>query len=124
MRRLVPEIAAPGVDAHGAARPGVATPAGLAPETLERLATRFKVLAEPMRLRLLNELRGGERTVTELCGCTCAGQANVSKHLSVLRRHGLVARRKEGLHARYRIADESTFALCELLCRSLEAGTG
>ena len=88
----------------------------LAPKTLERIAARFKVLAEPMRLRLLNELRAGECTVTELCERTRAGQANVSKHLAVLRRHGLVACRREGLHARYRIADESTFVLCDVLC--------
>lgn len=101
--------------------PPVADPAAdrsLTPETLERIATRFKVLAEPMRLRLLNELRAGERTVTELCECTAGGQANVSKHLGMLRRHGLVARRKDGLHARYRIVDDSTFALCDIVCKA------
>lgn len=99
---------------------GAGTGAGtgaLPDETLERIATRFKVLAEPMRLRLLNELHAGECTVTELCERTCAGQANVSKHLGVLRRHGLVTRRREGLHARYRIADDTTFVLCDVLRR-------
>lgn len=90
-------------------------------EALELLAARFKVLAEPMRLKLLNALRDGEKTVTELVEQTGAGQANVSKHLGLLYRHRLVARRKEGLKVYYRIADPSIFELCELVCDSLEA---
>ena len=93
------------------------------PETLHLIAERFKVLAEPMRLRLLNELRGGERSVTELVDATGGGQANVSKHLNLLLRSGMVSRRKDGLHAYYAIADESVFRLCDLICDSLEDAT-
>lgn len=90
-------------------------------EALELVAHRFKVLAEPMRLRLLNELREGERSVSELVERMGAGQANVSKHLGVLFRHGLVARRKEALNVYYRVADPAIFKLCALVCDSLEA---
>lgn len=90
-------------------------------ETIEMLAARFKALAEPMRLRLLNVLRRGEKMVGELVEATGAGQANVSKHLGLLYRQGVVARRKEGLNVYYRIADEGIFELCELVCDSLEA---
>jgi DNA-binding transcriptional ArsR family regulator len=89
-------------------------------ELLELLAERFKVLAEPVRLRLLNALRDGERTVTALVDATGAGQANVSRHLAMLHQHGMVARRKEGLHVYYRIADPAIFQLCELTCGSME----
>jgi DNA-binding transcriptional ArsR family regulator len=89
-------------------------------ELLEQVADRFKVLAEPLRLELLNVLRDRERTVTELVEQTGAGQANVSRHLALLHRHGLVNRRKEGLHVYYRIADPRIFELCELVCGSLE----
>jgi DNA-binding transcriptional ArsR family regulator len=90
------------------------------PEMLEQVASRFKVLAEPLRLELLNGLRDAERTVTELVELTGAGQANVSRHLALLHRNGLVSRRKEGLHVYYSIADPGIFELCELVCGSLE----
>lgn len=92
----------------------------LPPGALELIAARFKLLAEPMRLRLLNELRGGEKTVTELVAATGAGQANVSKHLGLLADAGMVARRKEGLNVNYFIADESLFELCDLVCGRLQ----
>jgi ArsR family transcriptional regulator len=90
-------------------------------ELLDLVATRFKVLAEPMRLRILNALRGGEKSVTELVEETGAGQANISKHLGLLHRNRMVARRKEGLNVYYRITDPTIFDLCELVCNGLEA---
>lgn len=90
------------------------------PQLLELIAGRFKILAEPMRLRIMNALRTGEKTVTELVEETGAGQANVSKHLGLLYRHRLVDRRKEGLNVYYEITDEGIFRLCDLVCGSLE----
>jgi DNA-binding transcriptional ArsR family regulator len=90
------------------------------PEILEQVAGRFKVLAEPLRLQLLNALRDRERTVSDLVEHTGAGQANVSRHLALLHRSGLVGRRKEGLNVYYSIADPGIFELCELVCGSLE----
>lgn len=90
---------------------------------LELVAGRFKVLSEPMRLRILNSLRSGERTVTELVDEIDAGQANVSKHLNLLYRSRMVERRKEGLNVYYRIADPAVFELCEMICQSLEDET-
>jgi DNA-binding transcriptional ArsR family regulator len=91
-------------------------------ELLELLAERFKLLAEPVRLRLLTVLRDGERTVTALVAATGAGQANVSRHLALLHRHGMVARRRDGLHVHYRISDPVIFQLCEIMCDSVESG--
>ncbi|MGV3757585.1 MAG: ArsR/SmtB family transcription factor [Verrucomicrobiota bacterium] len=90
------------------------------PEALELVAARFKVLAEPMRLRLLQLLESGERTVGELVAETGAGQANISKHLTLLAEAGLVGRRKEGLNVYYFIADPMVFDLCKLVCGSLQ----
>lgn len=89
-------------------------------EALELVAARFRMLSEPMRLRLLNELRGGEQTVTALIEATGAGQANVSKHLGLLTDAGMVARRKQGLNVFYFIADETLFELCDLVCSRLQ----
>jgi len=92
----------------------------LPPGALELVAARFRMLAEPMRLRLLNELRDSEKTVTALVEATGAGQANVSKHLSLMADAGMVGRRKEGLNVFYFIADESLFELCDLVCGRLQ----
>lgn len=96
------------------------SPRSFSDEALDLVATRFKVLSEPTRLRILNALRKGERTVSDLAEATGTSQANVSKHLGILRRHDLVSRRKEGVHTHYRLTDEATFELCELVCESLE----
>jgi DNA-binding transcriptional ArsR family regulator len=93
------------------------------PEMLELIASRFKALGEPSRLRILNALRGGPRTVTELIDDTRLGQTNVSKHLAVLRSLGLVVRRRGGLFAHYAIADPRLYALCDLMCDQLRAET-
>ncbi len=92
----------------------------LSPVVLDLIAGRFRVLAEPARLRILNELTRGERTVTELAEATGLNQANLSKHLRLLRTTGFVDRRKEGLYAHYTIADPTVEALCEIMCTRLE----
>lgn len=93
----------------------------LTPELLELIATRFKVLAEPARLEILNALKQGELTVTELVDRTGLGQANVSKHLQLLLSHGFVERRREGLFAYYELADKDVLKLCDIMCGRLEA---
>ncbi len=86
---------------------------------LGMVAERFKVLSEPMRLRLLYALMDGEKTVSELVEETGTVQANVSKHLSVLLDAGILGRRKQGTSAYYRIVDDSIFELCDLVCGSI-----
>jgi ArsR family transcriptional regulator len=98
--------------------------AELPAELLTIIAERFKVLGEPARLQLLNTLRGGERTVTELVEMTGIKQANVSKHLQLLFAAGFVERRKVGLHVYYVIADPDVFELCHLVCGRLETQAG
>ena len=90
-------------------------PAALA----ELIARRFRVIGDPMRIRLLDQLRDGGLTVQELVAATGAGQQNVSKHLGVLHEAGVVRRAKEGTRVRYTIADPSVFELCELVCGGL-----
>jgi DNA-binding transcriptional ArsR family regulator len=90
------------------------------PEPLvELIAQRFRVLGEPMRIKLLDHLRDGEATVGELQDALGASQQNVSKHLGVLLQAGMVARTKRGTSSVYSIADDSVFALCEHVCGGL-----
>lgn len=90
-------------------------------KNFELVAERFRVLADPVRLRILNALTDGERSVAELVRETEATQANVSKHLGVLLRGGLVSRRKEGLYVYYACADRSVYQICDVVCGSLRA---
>jgi len=90
------------------------------PETLEAIASRFKVLAEPARLHVLNQLRERPLNVTELMDATKLNQANLSKHLQLLHAHGFVARRRDGLFVVYELADKSVFSLCDIMCGQLE----
>lgn len=94
-------------------------PASLSPEMLTLVAERFKVLAEPVRLQILNALREGEKTVTTLIEETGLRQANLSKHLQLLYGMGFVDRRKLGLYVYYRLADDDIFQLCDLMCGRL-----
>jgi len=89
-------------------------------QLLERIADRLKAMADPTRLRILHVLQEGERCVTEILGEVGGSQANVSKHLSVLRRAGLVEYRREGVNVYYKIEDPAVFAICRTVCDSLE----
>ena len=109
---------------------------GVLPEqALVQVAQYFAVLAEPRRLMILNKLSEvaqtnqrtnqqlekpvEEKSVGELaayCGCS---QANISRHLSALAKHGIVIRESRGTTAYYRIADASIYSLCNIVCEKI-----
>lgn len=89
-------------------------------EAIELIANRFKILSEPIRLRILQTLQDGEKSVTELTEAVETSQPNVSKHLKILQDAGIVKRNQQGNTVYYSIADESIFTLCETVCSSLE----
>jgi len=82
------------------------------------VARRFRTLGEPYRLRILQLLESGRRSVGELVEALGGNQSNTSKHLQVLQEAGLVARQRQGNSVYYSIADPMIFRLCELVCRS------
>ena len=92
----------------------------LTSDTLAAIANRFKVLAEPARLSVLNALRSGPLNVSELIEATALNQANLSKHLQLLHAQGFVTRRREGLFIVYELADASVFDLCDIMCGQLK----
>jgi DNA-binding transcriptional ArsR family regulator len=85
-------------------------------EQVEEAARLFGILADSSRLELLKTLMAGEKSVGELVATSGLGQANVSKHLSVLRTGHFVERRKQGNFVLYRLADPTVEKLCELMC--------
>jgi DNA-binding transcriptional ArsR family regulator len=96
-----------------------AVPHPLPDPLVDLIAQRFRVLGEPMRIKLLDRLRDGAAAVGELQDAVGASQQNVSKHLGVLHQAGMVSRTKQGTSAVYEIADPSVFELCEHVCGGL-----
>jgi DNA-binding transcriptional ArsR family regulator len=99
--------------------PRLRVPHPLPDPLIDLIAHRFRVLGEPMRIKLLDRLREGPATVGEMQDATGASQQNVSKHLGVLSQAGLVTRRKDGNFVRYAIADEGVFRMCDEVCGGL-----
>jgi DNA-binding transcriptional ArsR family regulator len=98
----------------------VPLPHPLPEPVVELIARRFRVMGEPMRIRILDHLRDGEATVHELTEALEASQQNISKHLGVLHDAGVVSRRKAGNNVHYAIADDSVLQLCEQVCGGLQ----
>lgn len=96
------------------------TPQALTEEALELIASRFKALSDPLRLKLIIALEDGEKNVTQLVEATGKLQTNVSRQLQHLMDSGVVARRRQGPFVYYRIADQAIFELCRHVCGSLQ----
>jgi DNA-binding transcriptional ArsR family regulator len=88
-------------------------------DQLERVANLFRAFAEPTRLAILQELKAGELSVSEIVDQLHTSQANVSKQLKILHDAGLVTRRKLGTQVLYAIADAVVFELCRMVCDKL-----
>ena len=84
-------------------------------EILRLQADLCKSLADPRRLRVIQELRGGERAVSELASILELKQSNTSQHLAVLRRIGVIVPRKEGNTVYYRLAHAKIAEACDLV---------
>lgn len=86
----------------------------------ERVAERFRALGEPMRLRILERLFRSPASVGEVLADVGGTQANVSKHLSILRSTGAVRRRRAGMRTVYSIADPTLEKICAIVCGAVE----
>jgi DNA-binding transcriptional ArsR family regulator len=86
---------------------------------LERVANLFRALGEATRLAIIQELKDGELSVSEIVQRMTTSQANVSKQLKLLYQTGLLSRRKQGAQVLYQIADPIVFELCRLVCDKL-----
>lgn len=73
-------------------------------ETIANMTAVFlKALAHPMRIKILKMLESGERCVCELMDASSIEQSNLSQHLSILKKQGILVSRKEGSKVIYRI---------------------
>jgi DNA-binding transcriptional ArsR family regulator len=107
----------------GAGDPGYAVPMTpaipLTDRARERMAARFRALGDPTRLNILERLFRSSASVGEVLEHVGGTQANVSKHLGVLRAQGLVGRQKQGNRTVYSIADPSLERICSVVCAAL-----
>lgn len=91
---------------------------------VERAADLFSLLSTPVRLRIVLQLCSGEKSVSELLVALKVGQPNVSQHLTMMYRAGLVSRRKQGAQVFYRIANDSVIAVCKTVCTQVATDMG
>ncbi|MCX6894397.1 MAG: metalloregulator ArsR/SmtB family transcription factor [Verrucomicrobia bacterium] len=91
----------------------------LTEDELGQIARRFKTLGEPMRLKILQAVCKGPRTVGDIVTATGATQANVSKHLSLLAGAGILTRTKDGQCVYYGMKDQLAVKLCTLVREQL-----
>jgi DNA-binding transcriptional ArsR family regulator len=99
---------------------GMAMPSPLPPDLAEMIASRFKLLGEPMRLRIIDRVRTGESGVGALAEELGTSQQNVSKHLQTLHAAGILSRRREGNSVLYSLADTGMVEMCDQVCGSME----
>ena len=88
---------------------------------LDRVAQQFRVLGEPMRLKVLQLICRKPLTVGEIVTATGATQSNISKHLSLLASAGIITRQKDAQFVYYRLSNPLTMKLCELVHSQLFA---
>jgi len=85
-------------------------------EVLDRAAEYFALLSEPSRLRIIQAICYEERSVQQVVDQTGLPQPNVSRHLSLLHRSGVLSRRRSGTSVFYRVSDDLLTEVCRLVC--------
>ncbi len=85
----------------------------------DSVAAYFAVLSEPTRLKIMHAVCDDERSVTQIVAATGATQTNVSRHLNLMYRSGVLARRRDGNQILYRVADATMVELCRTVCNRI-----
>jgi DNA-binding transcriptional ArsR family regulator len=88
-------------------------------DAFDAVASYFSVLSEPMRLRIMHCICETEKTVSQIVDETGATQTNISRHLGMMHKSGVLARRKEGNQVYYRAADAAMVELCRGVCKRI-----
>ncbi|MBI5276757.1 MAG: helix-turn-helix transcriptional regulator [Burkholderiales bacterium] len=88
-------------------------------EVYQLAAEMFRVMAAPMRLKIIRALCDGERNVTQLLELVPTTQPNMSQHLNVLHNAGIIGRRREGVQIYYRIINDRVVTLCRAVCTQI-----
>jgi DNA-binding transcriptional ArsR family regulator len=87
----------------------------------DAVAAYFSVLSEPTRLRIMHAICEQEKTVSQIVEELGATQTNISRHLNLMHRRGVLARRREGNQVHYRAADPAMVDICRSVCNRIAA---
>jgi len=90
-------------------------------EIFEEVADYFSVMSEPARLKIIHAICQSERSVSEIVELTGSTQSNISRHLGLMCRLGLLERRREGNKIFYRMVDDTMIELCRSACNRIAA---
>lgn len=99
-------------------------PLALSDQMIDLIARRFRMLGEPVRLRILQVLETGEQTVGQIVETLQANQSNLSRHLLALHDAGIVGRRQAGNSVFYSIADPVILKVCRIVCQGAATKAG
>ena len=91
-------------------------------EVFDRAAELFAVLSTPIRLRIISELCHGEKNVGQLLAKIDVTQPNMSQHLNIMYRSGILGKRRQGAQVFYRIADDTAAKVCRAVCTQVAIG--
>ncbi len=86
---------------------------------MAEIAERFRVLGSVSRIRIVNHLMSGPRSMAEVAAATGLTQSNLSRHVTELVRAGCISRRREGRTVHLAITDPTLYDLCQLVCGAL-----
>jgi ArsR family transcriptional regulator len=89
---------------------------GIDDTVFESVAELFSLLSTPIRLKIINAVRDGEKNVSELLAGIDTTQPNMSQHLSTLYRTGILGRRREGTQVYYKLQSDRVATLCNAVC--------
>jgi ArsR family transcriptional regulator len=89
----------------------------------EKAAEMFAVLSTPIRLRIISALCQGEKNVGQLLDQIGVAQPNMSQHLNIMYRSGILGKRRQGAQMFYRIADETAVVVCRAMCTQVAIDT-
>ena len=117
----------PSLDATTTQTPAALPPDGSALSSSDQVfhdaAKTFRVMAAPLRLKIISALCQGEKNVGELLQSIDTTQPNMSQHLNTLYRAGVLGKRRDGVQIYYRIIDERVAQLCRTVCLQIASET-
>ena len=116
---MTPLDANPAQDPAAPVTPIDALPWSPSDQVFHDAAKTFRVMAAPLRLKIISALCQGEKNVGELLQSIDTTQPNMSQHLHTLHRAGILGRRRDGVQIYYRIVNESVVGMCRAMCVQL-----
>ena len=99
--------------------PQATKPATESDEVFDLASEVFRIMAAPMRLKIISSLCNGEKNVSQLLEVIDTTQPNMSQHLNTLYKGGVLGKRRDGVQIYYRIINDRVVTLCRAVCTQI-----